>query len=65
MEEADSNSDVERSRQSRSLGRPVLVPTRTEEASLISDDEYSNNQNNRTPKKLESERVSFIVLSNR
>ncbi|CAF2053369.1 unnamed protein product [Rotaria magnacalcarata] len=60
-EETDSNFDVERSRQSRSLGRPVIVPTRTEELSLISDGEYSNNQNSRTSKRLESERSPSVV----
>ncbi|CAF2992878.1 unnamed protein product, partial [Rotaria sp. Silwood2] len=50
----DSNSYVERRRQSRSLGPPVMPSARTEETSSItSDNEYLNNQNNNTSKRPE------------
>ncbi|CAF1311797.1 unnamed protein product [Rotaria sp. Silwood1] len=48
----DSDSYVERTRQSRSLGPRVMIPAGTEDTSSItSDNEYLNNQNNNTWKR--------------
>jgi hypothetical protein len=58
----DENSHSSKSRQSQSVGPPVISSARNNDASSSSGTDYVNTQNNKTWKRTGSETVSFTIV---